>query len=307
MDLYRVGMPDEYDIIVRDKFIVDEFAPLCLKKISDDQYSLLFYSYQHSTDASVFLQCIIKSDNTNDEGYLNSHPLNIINIQRENGNKLVDYNDKISKMSGNIFNVDFDMEFDEQNPRFFSSKAVKALDTKNGTRASLLDLYITRDNFIKINIFFARFLKREYDCEGIFTSKKVKNLEFLKIDYIKLNGSCTDKINKLTYSNYTVGNGPTSYNFNFISPAIKDRQLINPVLPETYEISYKDDFIIKDIIKDNHRDVIYVLYEIRNSITYLYIKTIIFVLNKDIYSHSNLVELDKIYEKNKNNNTMLTI
>jgi hypothetical protein len=67
-----------------------------------------------------------------------------------------------------------------------------------------------------------------------------------------------------------------------------------------------DEYLIKDIIKDAHEDILYILYEIRSKITYTYKKTIVLVLTSDIYSHSNLLELDKVYEK-KNINNIVTI
>ena len=307
MDLYRVGLPEDIDIIVRDKFIVDKINPFCIKKISDDQYSMLFYLEQHSTDADLFLQCIFKFDK-DDEGFLNNHPLNIVNIQREQ-DRLNDYNDKISNMSGNVFNTDFDMEKDSENPRYFYCKAIKALNLgESNTKASLMDLYITRDNFIKISLFLVKFLKMDYSAEAIFKSSKINNLEFVNIEHIKLNGSCIDKGNNLVYSNYTLGVGPTTYNLNFISPAIENRDLINPMLYNSFD-NYRDSFVINDIIKDIHNNVIYILYEVRAKITNSYKKTIILVLAKDIYDHSNFVEYDKVYEKNesKPHDSIITI
>lgn len=294
MDLYRVGMPEDDDIIVRDKFIIDIIIPLCIKKISEEQYSILYFAEQESTESSIFLQSIIKFDE-NDEGFLNNHPLNVINIQR-NPDRLAFYNEKIKHINGNMFNTDFDMEEYEENRRYFYAKGIKALNLKDGvTKAALMDLLITRDNFIKINLFMTNFLKLDYSAESIFINKKIKNVQFLTVNSVKLNGSAANRLTGIVYSSYYIGRGPTQYRMNFISP-YKEGKLVNPMLPNTFAALYQEDFLIKNIIFDGHKDRIYILYEIRSSLNNAYMETIVLVMDKDQYDHTNFVDLYKIYE-----------
>ena len=158
MELYRLGLPNDNVIIARDKFIIDIIIPLSIKKINDKDYSILFFAEQTSTESSLFLQSIIAMSEEEDEGFLNNHPLNIINIQRD-PERLKFYNEKIDSMHGNTFNTDFDMCQNKEEPRFFSAISTKPIYVAGAkeAQASVMDLLITRDNFIRLSLFFTKF------------------------------------------------------------------------------------------------------------------------------------------------------
>lgn len=297
MDLYRLGLPSDEDVIVRDKFIVDTIIPLCLKKASDKDYSILFYAVQDSTESSLFLQSIIRVTDDLDEGFLNNHPLNVTNIQRDS-KRLAFYNEKIDSMKGNTYNTDFDMEEDEDNKRFFHANATKVMYLKSTEKphAALVDLYVTRENFIRISLFFTKFLVRDSYAESMFITPKLNNVSFEKITHVKLDGSSRNKSTGMVYNHYTMGNGPTMYRMTFISPEKKDGKLKNPMIPEHYNTFYGSDFLIRDIIFDYHLDRLLILYELRSDITNQYKGTKILVLDKEVYDHTNFVDLYKVYE-----------
>lgn len=297
MELYRVGLPEEEKIIARDKFIVDNIIPICIKKLTEDQYSILFFAEQDSTETSIFLQSIIALTDESDKGFLNNHPLNINSIRRDK-NRLEFYNEKINSMKGNVYNTDFDMDEYEEDRHYFkanSSKPIYIQSTKE-PQAFIMDLLITRDNFIKISLFITKFLNKDTEAESIFISRKLKNIKFDTITQTKLDGSTINKITNIVHSHYTLGHGPTMYKMNFISPYVKGRKLRNPMIADHYLTFFGDDFLISNIIFDYHRDRIFIIYEVRSSVTNQFKETVALILNKDIYSRTNFVNLNKIYE-----------
>ena len=298
MELYRVSLPEEEKIIVKDKFIIDNIIPLCIKKLTEDQYSILFFAEQESTETSIFLQSIIALMDETDSGYLNNHPLNVDIIRRDK-NRLAFYNEKIDSMKGNIFNTDFDMvQCEEDNKLYFHANASKPIYIKSNKepQAALMDLYITRDNFIKISLFLTKFLVKDNSAESVFISKKLKNIKFEKIDHAKLDGSAVNKATHFVYSHYTLNHGPSIYQMTFISPEIEGRKLKNPMIAEHFMTFFGDSFLITDIIFDYHKNRIFIIYEVRSSVTNQYKETKALILNKDVYDHTNFVVLDKIYE-----------
>jgi hypothetical protein len=60
---------------------------------------------------------------------------------------------------------------------------------------------------------------------------------------------------------------------------------------------YDDDFVIRDMIYDRHNDRIFIIYEVRSDITNEYKCTKALILNKEMYDHTNFVDLYKIYEE----------
>ena len=299
MDLYRIGMPNDQDIIVRDRFIVDELYPLCIKKLNETQYSILFEGKQLSTETTMFFQTIIGYDVT-DEGFLNTHFLNVVNIQRDH-ERLKFYNERVKTMKGNVFNTDFDMQQDEEHKMYFKTYGIKTLRMKNSNddRASLLDIYLTRDNFVRMYLFLSKFLNKDLSAVEVFSNKKLNNIQYMTIKHVQLNGSSENRANGLVYSSYTLGAGPTQYRMTFISPMKPNGVLVNRMLPETFQWLYMEDFVINNIIYDNHKDRIFVLYEYRSSLNNSYKATYLLSLDKEIYDHTNFVDIYKVYEKDK--------
>ena len=298
MELYRVSLPDEEKIIVRDRFIIDTIIPLCIKKLTNDQYSILFFAEQESTESSIFLQSIIALTNETDEGFLNNHPLNVDNIRRD-PKRLEFYNEKIDSRTGNVFNTDFDMEEYEKDKHYFYSKGSKPMYIKSSKepKASVMDLLITRDNFIRISLFFTKFLVKDITAETIFITHKLRNVAFETITHVKLDASCTDTGYGMVHNHYTMGHGPSIYRMNFISPVYPKRKLREPMIVDHYKTFYENDFLIRDIIFDNHQDRIFIIFEVRSDITNQYKETKALILDKAVYDKTNFVKLDNIYEE----------
>ncbi len=295
MERFRIGLPDEESVIVKNTFVVDQIVPICIRKMKDGIYTILFLANQDSTETSVFIQMAISSSNQRDEDFLSEHILNLENITKDK-ERLAFYVEATKDASkDSLYSCDFNMEEVENKP-YFKSIGAKAIDE---VHSAIVDFLITRDNFIKLNLFFTRFMNYDNTAETVFFNHKLKNVKFSTISHTKLDGSATDFASKVVCNHYTCGNGPEIYKFNFISRKIPDRKLRNPMSPEVYNRFYSDDFVITDFIYEPHRDCLYVIYEVRSDITDRYKETKALRFDKEFYNRTNLLDIEKIYEEEK--------
>lgn len=298
MDLYRMGTPTDESIVSRDKFIINQMLPVVIRKASENHYMILFLCTQSSDDEKIYLQMSINADNIKDKEFLDSHSLNI-EVIRTNLNRLQMYSDMIEDITdSNVYVTDLMMEESEEFKFHYKSMGIRTVDKEY---ASVVDLYITRDVYIQINMFFIHFMAKDITAESVFMSKKYHKVEFVSIDHIKLDASYHDIKNDIVFNHYTVGCGPTIFKFNYISPHIKLRKLKNPMIDIHYSVFYGKDFVMSDMIYDSKRDCLYLIYEETDSITNKFKCTKALRLNKEIYEKSNFMNIEKIYEDVKEN------
>jgi hypothetical protein len=136
----------------------------------------------------------------------------------------------------------------------------------------------------------------DIEAESVFISRKLNNIAFQKINYVKLDGSAVNKITNIVHNHYTMGFGPSIFRMTFICPYNEKRKLRNPMIADHYMTFFGEDFLIRDIIFDRHKDRIFIMYEQKSEITNQYKKTYALELDREIYNHTNFVDLNKIYE-----------
>lgn len=299
MDLYRMGTPPEDKIVSRSKFVVNQMLPVVIRKASDNHYMILFVCTQSSDDEKMYIQMSINADNVVDKEFLDSHSLNI-EVIRTNVNRLQMYADMIDDITdNNVYVSDLMMEESEEFKFHYKTLGVRTIDNQF---ASVVDIYLTRDVYIQINMFFIHFMAKDITAESVFMSKKYHKVEFVSIDHIKLDASYHDLNNDIVFSHYTIGCGPTLFKFNYITPHIKNRKLKNPMVDVHYSIFYGKDFLMSDLIYDSKRDCLYLIYEEYNEISNKFKCTKALRLSREIYEKSNFMNNEKIYEEVKENN-----
>lgn len=292
MERFKIGLPDEESIIVKNTFIIDQIVPICIRKMKDKIYTILFLANQDSTETSIFLQMALKSSDKRDEDFFSNHILNLDNITKDK-DRLSFYVEATKDASNDsLYSCDFNMIEVDTKP-YFKATGARAIDESH---SAIIDLLITRDNFIKLNLFFIRFMNYDISAETVFINHKLHNIKFSTINHVKLDGSATDISSRIVCNHYTCGNGPELYKFNFISRKIPDRKLINPMSPEPYSIFYSEDFTITDMIYEPHKDCLYVIYEVRSEINNMYKETKALIFNKEFYNKTNLLDVEKIYK-----------
>lgn len=292
MERFKIGLPDEESIIVKNTFIIDQIVPICIRKMKDKIYTILFLANQDSTETSIFLQMALKSSDKRDEDFFSNHILNLDNITKDK-DRLSFYVEATKDASNDsLYSCDFNMIEVDTKP-YFKATGARAIDKSH---SAIIDLLITRDNFIKLNLFFIRFMNYDISAETVFINHKLHNIKFSTINHVKLDGSATDISSRIVCNHYTCGNGPELYKFNFISRKIPDRKLINPMSPEPYSIFYSEDFTITDMIYEPHKDCLYVIYEVRSEINNMYKETKALIFNKEFYNKTNLLDVEKIYK-----------
>lgn len=291
MERFKIGLPDEQNVVVKNTFVVDEIIPVCLSVIDGSSFRLIFRATQNSTEESILLQVALYCSDKRDTQFINNHPLNILNVKKD-FERLKFYNEAVKDLSNSIYATDFYMTELDDKPYFIANGA-KALDD---IHATVLDLLVTRDNFIKINLFFNRLKIYDKGAESVFLSHKLHNMKFSTINRSKLDGSASDIASNLVCSHYTTGNGPETYRFNFLSARLNGRKLRCPMSVDVYNSFYSDHFVIADTIYEPVKDILYAVFEVRSDITDNYKETKILRFNKEFYNRTNLVDISRIYE-----------
>lgn len=297
MEQYHMALPNDSQIIQKESFIVDQILPLKISKVAEDKFIILFCITQDSTEECKYIQLLLNVNNDEESNFLQSLPLSTLNSPA----RVEFFNSMVSQMTrNNSYNTDLSMTLCEDHKNYF--KAYGAAPREDN-KATLLELLITRDNYIKINLFINRLIMRDPGAELIFANHKLNNIEFLEIKKLKHDASATYAGGNIVLNHYTCAAGPMdSFKFNYITKKIPNRTLRNPMLPEIYDNFYTDDFTITDIIYDESIDCVFVIYEQRSDITNRYKKTVALKFTKEFYDRTNFIDPTKIYEDIKEDN-----
>ena len=294
MERFKLELPPEDKIVANSNFIVNTIIPISIRRLSINIYGILFYTKQDSTEDERFFQLIISASGEFETEYVESHPLYIENISK-NRDMFIHYKNIVEKMDNtNCYNTDFDMVVSQDHKMYYSFTGSRV---SNNGNAVIISGLMTRDNFIKINLFMNKFMNYDLCAENVFVDKKLHNIQFLNINHLKLDATTTDFGSKVVCSHYTCGFGPAICKFNFVSPKLTDMKLRNMMLPDVYNRFYGSDFIVKDIIYDFNSDSVFVMYEERSSVTNNYKSTKALIFDKDFYNRTNFIDETKIYEK----------
>lgn len=290
----NVGDPFEYN------FMVDSILPLFISK-ENDNYCIVFRLDEDCREKKIYINLPLYLDSKEEAEYLEQSSIYVENIMKSK--------DKVDNLTelmegftpAEILYCDFNMVKNKDKKSFYN------VDAYNATKDKLYiyHLFITRDSYIKLSIFFNNLKSRISNADLVFLDPKINNIEFINIDHIKLNGSIqfntTTGFSNTIFNYYTCGQGPTEFKFILVSPALENstRKLRNPLPKEFAEIYTRDSFIINDIIYDNSEDNIIVLYYEKSKITGKHSHTYALVMNKDIYNKTNLVDIYKNYEEER--------
>ena len=297
MDLTKITLPEENKIIEKKLFSPNEFQLLSISLTDDNNMGVfLFRAVQTSTDDKLFIQVPFLISDQTDVSYITTNKMFIRNITIFDDKK-DEYTDLIKDMNEeNTYLSDLCINEYAESKKYYILKCTRNCDSENGY-FSEIDLLVSRDLFIQINLFINQFLLKILGADLNFLSYKYKNIEFITIDHVKLDASVEDRALKSVFNHYTVGCGPTIFKFNFLSPISEDKnkRLRNPMIASQYEIFYQNDFIVNDLIRDDNDDLL-LLFEERSEINNNYKSTKALRFNKDMIEKTNLVDLYKVYE-----------
>ena len=170
-------------IVSRNSYIINDLIPILIKDTSKNNiFNILFIAHQDQDDSSIFINTTIRVDETERRSIIQ--------------NNLYCWKMKMEQYSSIISNIDFsrmyctdlNMVQSIDHPLYYKNIAIKQIDDKH---ISVLDLHFTRDIFIKSNIYLKSFININ-NIENIFTDKKYKNMEYINIEQIKLDGTMKD-------------------------------------------------------------------------------------------------------------------
>lgn len=292
MVLIKLDLPKPEHIISRNKFVVDKILPVAIKRTpSKDKFVCLFVCYQNYDESFLYLNYMIKIENGIEENMILTNELYIDNISK-NPKKIEMYKEFISNMKeNNQYSTDFIMNKSLDYSNYYQNIAIRPIDK---THATIMDLYFTRDNFIKTSIFISTIFNST-NPQFVFNDEKMNNIEYVKIEQIKYDATTQitgENENKLyNCSHYTANCGPTEFRFNNITSIgkeYKSKSLSNYLDLNIYLATYKNDYIIEFVLLNEFDE--YLIIYISDKKTYA------LVFSKDLLEKTNIIDkYNKIY------------
>lgn len=313
MVLVKLGLPKEENIVTRNKFITNKIIPIAIRNTNvNDQFIILFVAFQDYDDSYIFLQLLVKAENQFDYMYLKNHNLNISqfsenkDLNSKEQTRLEAYKQFIDKMNNtNVYATDLQTNKDINYPLYYHFSGVKAIDKSH---ASVLDIYLPIDNFIKIKVYLNRMISKPFELmfhESVFSDEKFHNIEIVNIETVKLDCTkCVDrtlslginKVNNAEYTtHYTMNCGPSKFVLNFTVVSIRDKIIKFPLDANLYDTFYSTHHEVKDFfLDDNH---LFIIYEENSLIDGSFKKMKVLKLKPELIDKTNFVDFDKIFVK----------
>ena len=295
---------EELEISEDFEFGLDSITPLCYKFEQNNIMSILYKVVEDATDNVIYLLQNIKLESQEDIDYFKNNPINYDNIKYD-PEKLNVYKEEIRQLSnGNLYKTDFDMYPDESRKKFFVGYGFRK-DELAPNKFIVVKLLIPKYQFIKIMAYLNELFIKLPSAAVTFHNPKYNSLEFIKVQYVKFNGSWSDIGSNVVTSNFTLGKLPSGfkisslYKVNYITPRLRDRLLKKQMSKEQYLALYKEDFLISNIIYEPHEDKVYLIYDNHEDNRVKFTKTIVFVLDKEFYEQTNLIDHNFIYSEEK--------
>lgn len=299
MVLVKLGLPKDENIVSRNKFVVNRIFPIAIRSTTvPDQFIVLFIAYQDYDESFLYFQMMVKVENAFEQTYLENHELNLNRFQNNKNDKSLEvYQKLISKITEfNVYATDFNMISDPERPFYFSSTCVRAIDK---THASVMDIYFTTDNFIKMQIYLNRFINAPSSKlihEEIFRDQKYHNIEVVNIESVKMD--CTKEESAYELMNfftthYTMHCGPSKYVMNWSIVETSGRPLKVPLDVNLYNTFYQFHHKVTDVFI--HDDYLYILYIEKSEVDGSYKKTKILKLNKELTDKTNFKDSLNIF------------
>ena len=290
MERFSVILPDDNKIVKKDKYIVNSIIPIAIRCIDNNRVVILFFAKQDNDGREILLQSMLKLEDR-ELDYFKAHPLNLDNLKNDK-TRLAIYVEATQKASNkDLYVTDFIMD-KHDDTLYFKAIASQQVDKD---KANELEIYFTKENFIKVNLFFRRLSILDFFAEHVFIDNKLKKLNFINIDSIKFDGSATDIMSRIVCNHYTCKSGNDRYKFNYMSAKVIGGKLKHTIQADIYSSMYDNDFTITDMVLLS--DTLYIVFEDRSSITNSYKDTKVLIIDKDLYTETNLVDFDNNYEK----------
>lgn len=275
-------------------FVVDYIIPLCIRENDEQSFSILFLAQCNAyEDYKLYLSMYFSYDEV-DKEFINNHALNINNILK-NPQQREMYSELVKDMTNdNLYMTDFDMEGHPEKKILYIAYAF-ARDEQDICKTELL---ISRAKFVQLNLFFLRFINHDTSAETVFFDYTLNKVEYVTVDNIKLDASSKPAPGSPYVTNHYTAkiSRALSYRFHFISAAVIGRRLRNPMPYEQYTALYKDDFLVDSMFMDAKTDTLFLIYVEKNKIDGKYKKTVVLKLSKEVYNHTNFLDIYKIYE-----------
>ena len=176
MDLTKITLPEENQIIEKKLFSPNEFRLLSISLTDNDKIGVfLFRAVQTSTDDKLFIQVPFLISDQTDVSYITMSKLFIRNIVVFDDKK-DEYDDLVKDMNeDNTYVSDLCINEYAETTKYYILKCTRNCDPKN-SYFSEIDLLVSRDLFIQINLFINQFVLKILGADLNFLSYKYKNI-----------------------------------------------------------------------------------------------------------------------------------
>jgi len=302
MKRFQISMDSDMNNVCRNTYIVNHIIPLCIKERDENSFTILFLvqSDTKDEDEKEYLNMYFSCDSEEDKKFIKAHALNYNNIIK-NPKQLQMYMEMTNGIdSAVIYSTDLNMTVYEKKKMYYSSLAWGR--DKEYRDPFVMELIIPRSIFIQLNLFFVRFVNHDISAETVFFDYKLHKVEFVTPTSIKLDGSAKPAPSSMFITNhYTAKLGPNTYRFHYISPSIFGRRLVSPMAYEPYCSLYSKDTLIDQMFFDAASDTLFIIYHEHSEIDGSFKRTLALKLSKELYNHTNFLDVYKIYEKIKEN------
>jgi hypothetical protein len=303
MQIIRIENPEDQTIVARNKFIINHINIIAMRESKIDDYILLlFETIQDFNDINIYFQCMIKFDPVELDIIKRNH----LFIGGSNFDNNENFNRVLQEMSSNnyqnLYTTDFYAKDSKDFPMYYYGNANKYIDK---THISLLDIYLNRECFIRLSLFFIG-LSILPAPDLNFRTKDFNNIKYESIEHIKYDASVkviTENGFHMIKSHYTMNCGKTTYKINFWSNIDKDKydaKLANPLDLKLYNAFYDNDYNSYE-----YHDVIitddYILLLYYNN-KFVRVNRAL-LIPRELAEKTNLIDRNKnIYEEEKGDN-----
>ena len=286
---------EKNQIITNTKFIVDTIMPLSIGLAGDNVYFILFKIIQSCTEEELFIHFPIEISNDGEKSFFDNHSLNLNNVLKNDKMKEFFKEETRNMNSNKIYMTDFVMRKDNKNKLYYTCGAYLS-DNKN--HVNKITLLLSRDSYIKLDLFINRLYILDPLAHSVFTNTDYTNIEFVNIDHIKCDACTTEVDSNIVCSHYTCGKGPCLFKFNYASIKKPGRKLRNFLAVNMYNLSYSKSFMISDLVYNQFDKELILLYKDMDKITDKLKSVKALVISEDLaLKYTNMIDDEKMYYK----------
>lgn len=298
----KLAIPEESEIVSRKTFIVNDIIPIAIYQNDTNSYSILFSMHQNLNDEVEYIRTVMAPNSKVDEGIFIDTSLNMMNLSttKDKRSKQLYQRIELIRNTAPIHYTDLYMKESDTNKGYYQGTAILSNHDK---RYSVIDLYYSKEVYIRIKFFLYDIFNNRILNYGIFTDSHFMGITLADITSVKLDTSIRYRSNgnnmkhpTVVKSHYTMKSGNQVFKMNYAIPeteVFSKKKLHAPTIESVYNKDFFNDYNISGVLYDNKEDTVEILYQKSDKDSYILLR-----LNKAIYNKTNFFnKYNRIYEE----------